>query len=586
MIDSASNAQGVTSDNGEFRVQVYDLFTGIEKDIRSHLFTLAEKLGNEDLRAPLYAMTQELAANALKALYKKAYFKFMLEEVGMDDVPYEEWLKLFKTELETHRAENFARLCREKNIHVEVSAVIGDESVIITVINEGTPSEVEWKRLQASISRARELKDFGYIFQDDEEIDSQQEGGGLGIPLIIMSLRGLGIDPDHFCIVTERDTTIARIEIPLRAFLPHQKAKIAVMKRGKRLLSAVWNTFHELGMGFIRFDQSGDVLEVSDSILTFLGLNTDQSDEVANLIPPKFKIDIFHGPQGIRVKQRFESYRIRLKKFQQEGEILFHVSGYLTEEGSINSIWQQVLLPKAGNRLSEGSIFENLQVQNIIKPYIPALVLSKAREAVKNGKNRLPDEVRDLTILFADLIGFTQKAENIETHKVIDLLNISLGVAVRSIEKNGGHIDKFMGDAIMAVFQDPLSAVIAAVEIQNHFDQLNEFRRISNEEPIDLRIGIHTGTVIVGNIGTRDRMDWTAIGDVVNTASRIEKNSLKGAVLISESVFDIIKDQVTTFRTFPLLMKGKQKEMNVYFIESVSFFRDGDNHLLRLSEKN
>ena len=198
----------------DFEFRLYDLFSGEEKKLQAHLNGIADDLGFPRLRGTLYTIAQELAGNALKAIYKRAYYTYMLAEIGLTDLPYGEWLVLFKTEIESHRAENFAHLCREKDLYVTVRGGIADGAFFMEARNQGTPSDVEWARLQRSIESAQNVEDLSAMFLDDSQ-DKQKEAGGLGIPLIIMSLRGLGAPPDCFQIQREGDNTIAGIRLPI-----------------------------------------------------------------------------------------------------------------------------------------------------------------------------------------------------------------------------------------------------------------------------------------------------------------------------------------------------------------------------------
>src|SRR5690606_10866496 len=168
-------------------------------------------------------------------------------------------------------------------------------------------------------------------------------------------------------------------------------------------------------------------------------------------------------------------------------------------------------------------------------------------------------------------VGFTHRTEKIGMDRAMGMLNIALGVLVRSIERHHGQIDKFMGDAIMALFRDPHEAVIAAIEIQRNFSQLNEFRHLRGEDPIEVRIGMHSGRVILGNVGTAERMDLTPIGDVVNTASRIVRSASAGSVLIGETTYERVRDFVEVGPERMLHVKGKERRLTVYPVESVSF---------------
>ncbi|MBL8491758.1 MAG: adenylate/guanylate cyclase domain-containing protein, partial [Rhodocyclaceae bacterium] len=128
-------------------------------------------------------------------------------------------------------------------------------------------------------------------------------------------------------------------------------------------------------------------------------------------------------------------------------------------------------------------------------------------------------------------------------------------------------IDKFMGDCIMALFDDPADAVASAADMQGHAEDINSLRNRAGQQVLQLRIGIHWGEVVIGNVGTAERLDWTAIGDVVNTASRIEKNCPPGEILVSTDVRDAIlakrPDDFVFGETFGIRVKGKRGEIQV-----------------------
>lgn len=168
-------------------------------------------------------------------------------------------------------------------------------------------------------------------------------------------------------------------------------------------------------------------------------------------------------------------------------------------------------------------------------------------------------------------LHLTGQTERMPPDTALEFLNIAMSISVRFIEKNGGFVDKFMGDAIMAIFYSPLRAAIAALEIQNQFQQLNYFRSLSDEIPIQVRIGINTGKAILGNVGAANRMDWTAIGDTVNTASRIEKLAHPGEVLVGQSTFEAIMDQAEVQEREPIAVRGKSENLKVYSVRKLRF---------------
>jgi class 3 adenylate cyclase len=128
-----------------------------------------------------------------------------------------------------------------------------------------------------------------------------------------------------------------------------------------------------------------------------------------------------------------------------------------------------------------------------------------------------------------------------------------------------------MGDSVMAIFRDPANAILAALDMQSHSADINGLRSRAGQDTLQLRIGIHWGEVVIGNVGTAERLDWTAIGDVVNTASRIEKNCHPGSILISQTMRDdVIKlhhQKIKFGEVFPLMVKGKRDALMVCHVQ-------------------
>jgi len=202
-----------------FDYHFFDLYSGDEKKLLAHLRETLTKLNRPDLSGPIYLIIRELLTNSLKAVYKKLYLEFFIQEMGLGDLSYEEWLMIFKTEIETHMADNFSNMCRDKDMFVEclIKADTGD--IIIEISNEGTPSDIEWKRLQESLSRASNFDDMAYLFQEDTTADDYQEGAGIGVPLILIMLKNIRNNIGDFNIKVDRGKTIARLNLPLGVFL-------------------------------------------------------------------------------------------------------------------------------------------------------------------------------------------------------------------------------------------------------------------------------------------------------------------------------------------------------------------------------
>jgi adenylate cyclase len=189
-------------------------------------------------------------------------------------------------------------------------------------------------------------------------------------------------------------------------------------------------------------------------------------------------------------------------------------------------------------------------------------------------------EVKDVSILFADIVGFTTMSEKMSPAAVALLLNDYLSRMTDVIFKYDGTLDKYIGDAIMAVYGAPLdmpdhaaAAVKSALEMQ---ERLTEFNSERKEGPhLRIRIGINSGKAVAGEIGSINKKEYTVLGDVVNTASRLESSVAKpGMVVIGENTYNAVIDQFECKSMGSFTLKGKEKVVSVY--EVVSLARAAD----------
>ncbi|HOX28550.1 MAG TPA: adenylate/guanylate cyclase domain-containing protein, partial [bacterium] len=178
-----------------------------------------------------------------------------------------------------------------------------------------------------------------------------------------------------------------------------------------------------------------------------------------------------------------------------------------------------------------------------------------------------------VTVLFSDIRGFTVFSEKYAPEEVVARLNEYLSAMVDVIFENEGTLDKFIGDAVMAVFgspiahdDDPLRAVKTALDMQRRLNGLNEKWTSEGREPLVIGIGINTGEVIAGNIGDMRRMEYTVIGDNVNLASHIEglTKNFNCPILMSASTYELVKDKVVAKNLGSVSMKGKLREVEIY----------------------
>ena len=179
-----------------------------------------------------------------------------------------------------------------------------------------------------------------------------------------------------------------------------------------------------------------------------------------------------------------------------------------------------------------------------------------------------------ITTLFADIRGYTSISERCDPETLVSVLNRYLGAAADAILDEQGTIDKFMGDAIMALFNAPveqddhtLRAVRAAIEMRA------AIKSIQGELPAELRlgigIGIHSGEAVLGLVGTQERLEYTAIGDSVNIAKRLQENAAPGQILISTAAYRRIAESVLAQSITPIRAKGKSELIEVFEVSSL-----------------
>lgn len=208
-----------------------------------------------------------------------------------------------------------------------------------------------------------------------------------------------------------------------------------------------------------------------------------------------------------------------------------------------------------------------IKENNILKMYVDETVLNFMNRQ-EFEKSLMVNETVNATIVFIDICSFTMISENEPPDVVVKLLNSYFDVMVKEIIDQGGYVDKFIGDAIMAVFRgdfhldraiDAALAVRASVEkLPNHIDHVSFFPKVS--------IGINSGEMISGNIGsaTLRRLDYTVIGDVVNTAQRLQSAAKQGQIIISETAYEKVKESFNCNKVGEVVLKNKANPATIY----------------------
>jgi adenylate cyclase len=199
----------------------------------------------------------------------------------------------------------------------------------------------------------------------------------------------------------------------------------------------------------------------------------------------------------------------------------------------------------------------------------------------------------NLTVLFSDIRGFTSISEKLEAEKVVELLNAYLSEMVDVIFEHEGTLDKFIGDAIMAFWGAPLKvsdhglrAVRAALDMRRHLEAFNQRLDAKGDIRLEIGIGINSGQVILGNIGSEKKLDYTVIGDNVNLASRMEglTKEYGSSILITESTYEEVKNSISCRLIDMVRVVGKKKGIKIY--EPLDALNgDVSNRIISLSEE-
>ena len=208
-----------------------------------------------------------------------------------------------------------------------------------------------------------------------------------------------------------------------------------------------------------------------------------------------------------------------------------------------------------------------LRIQKAIKKYLPYNVVENIDNVSLGGKKK------DITVLFADIRNFTSITESMDASSTTKILNEYFSTLVPIIEEHRGILNKFVGDAVLAIFGDPhksdnhaLDAVQCANKMLAKVKLLQEKWLDEGKPKIEIGIGISTGETFIGNIGSQNRLEYTVIGDTVNTANRIESYNkvYKTNFLISESTYERVKKYVDTITIKNVSIRGKSNKINLY----------------------
>jgi PAS domain S-box-containing protein len=253
----------------------------------------------------------------------------------------------------------------------------------------------------------------------------------------------------------------------------------------------------------------------------------------------------------------------------------YEIASELPKRGRVNlSVHLTPIKDAQGGIMGVAMVLDDLTetkrlraVQNMFRRYVSPAVVD--RLPTDPDDLRLGGHRQEVSVLFADLRGFTALSEKLAPEVLVDVLNQYLSTAAASILMYEGTLDKFMGDAVMGIFNAPLEqedhvlrAVRAAAAMQRAVAAYHY--HVGERYGLSFGVGIHAGEAVVGNVGMPDRMDYTAIGDTVNLARRIQENAPGGKVLMSEAVYRVVQGSVDAVFHAEIRVRGRKQPVRLY----------------------
>jgi PAS domain S-box-containing protein len=270
-------------------------------------------------------------------------------------------------------------------------------------------------------------------------------------------------------------------------------------------------------------------------------------------------------------------------KSEKERIIAAEIDAHHPERGDVNlSVSVSSLTNAAAQPLGVAIVVDDLTekrrleaVRQMFRRYVAPVVVD--RLPANPDELRLGGQRQEITILFADLRGFTACAEKLAPEQLVEVLNQYLTLAADAILAQEGTLDKFMGDAVMGLFNAPLPqpdhalrAVRAALKMCAGLAALHQ--RLPEALRLSFGIGIHTGEAVVGNIGTDQQMNFTAIGDAANLAKRLQENAAGGQILLSVAAYARVSSHVRAKELAALRVKGREQVEQVWELDARGAF--------------
>jgi adenylate cyclase len=385
-------------------------------------------------------------------------------------------------------------------------------------------------------------------------------------------------------------------EARLKAFT----AQLAISLENAKLFDDVQNIknynesmLQSMSNGVITLNEEGRIVTCNHAGLRILRVSPEQI--VSQTAQEFFTADNSWILEKIKVvEDKLQSEVTMDAELRVNGEkvsVNLNVLPLMTEEGDSKK------QKKLGSLLMIEDISTEKRMKSTMSRYMDPLL---SDQLLAGGSEFLGGKSLAATVLFSDVRSFTSLSEQLGAQETVSLLNDYFTLMVECIQKQGGMLDKFIGDAIMAVFGLPVSheddedrAVKAAISMITELRHWNKERVASGKPPIEMGIGLNTDTIVSGNIGSPKRMDYTVIGDGVNLASRLESacKEYSARILISENTFKKLRGTYRIREVDRVVVKGKHQSIGVFevldyhteetfpnLMEAVAYFKSGLAH--------
>jgi adenylate cyclase len=353
-----------------------------------------------------------------------------------------------------------------------------------------------------------------------------------------------------------------------------------------------------LSNGVISTDKAGYIIAANESAKRLLGLEQEARLE------GKLVSEVIRIKEGDFSKWYQEALNAADKKYRQQ---------YYPDQTLLTTGVEQHSIHLSINAIADARdeeqvrgalvVMDDISDEKRLKSTMYRYMTQElAEELLKLDDHKLGGDRKEVSILFSDIRGYTTLVENLEAEEVVSMLNDYFETMVEAVFRYKGTLDKYIGDAIMAVFGSPLSlddhawmAVQTAVAMRKGLKEFNERRLQAQKPAIHIGVGINSGTVISGNIGSSKRMEFTAIGDGVNISSRLESASkLYGCdIIISENTYKPCKERLWVRELDLIRVKGRNKPLAIYELvglrsesasprqQEIEFYHEGRQYYLQ-----